>query len=191
MKTKKKIEMVDGYKNRKFTLCMNIDNAPFQYPGIVIESYGTLCLVREEKAYTEGRFDHYGIYRVVKNSKDEETLSDLMIDYGKDDDVFPVYGAPELEVRAKFADIVAQKKLKESEDQLRTERLVLEQKEKRKTEELRTINSGFINLKLSEANIELKELTEGQLVSELFVTDKKVRNLAIDIVVLEKLKLTI
>jgi len=185
MKTKKKIEMVDGYKNRKFQLCMNINNAPFEYPGVVIESYGTLCLVQEQKASYEGRFNTYGIYNVRQNSKGEESLSDLMIDYSKEG--LPVYSAPEPEVRAKFADIVVQKKLKESEDQLRTERLALEQEEKRKTEELRIANSGFINSKLSQVNDELKGLIKGQSVSELFA-DKKVRSLVIDIVVLEKLK---
>jgi len=184
MKTKK-IETVNGYKNRKFQLCMNINNAPFEYPGVVIESYGTLCLVQEQKASYEGRFNTYGIYNVRQNSKGEESLSDFMIDYGKDDDAFPVYAAPESQVRGMFADLVSrakeQESIKASQDSIKA----IQTAERDKREKVKAENLEFINTRLSQVNVALKELAKTRTAKEIF---KEGHDLIIDTIVLGEIK---
>jgi len=184
MKTKK-IEQVDGYKDRKFTLSMNIDNKPFPFPGIVVESYNNLCLVREERAYIQGKFNTFGIYRVVKDSKGEEYLSPLMIDYSKQDDAFPVYGAPEPEVREMFRFLISQHQEQEAAKRLKDSELSLIKAEKDRREKVKAENLKFINTGLSQANVELKELAKTRTAKETF---KEGRDLIIDTIVLGEIK---
>jgi len=166
---------------------MNINNAPFEYPGVVIESYGTLCLVQEQKASYEGRFNTYGIYNVRQNSKGEESLSDLMIDYSENNDAFPVYAAPESQVREKFKFLISQRQEQEAAQCLKDAGLSLIKAEKDKREKVKAENLEFVSIKLKEVNITLSETVKDRMAKDLF-NNKELRALITDIAILEKIK---
>jgi len=99
------------YQGKRYTLTMNINEAPIDYPASVLASYGNLCLVEEQRAYTAGPYNQYGIYRVLKNIDSIDYLDNLMIDYSKDPLGPRQDAAPNEVVKAKFDTMVAQIKL--------------------------------------------------------------------------------
>jgi hypothetical protein len=77
------MKKMNDYVGKSYPLVMGINGRPFEYKGVVIESYGNLCLVEEQRAYVQGKYNQYGIYRLVKNNDGKESLSKLVIDYSK------------------------------------------------------------------------------------------------------------
>jgi hypothetical protein len=113
----------NSFKDRRFELSMNVDQRPFSYPGLVLESYGNLCYVQEQKAGPGGRVDSYGIYRVLP-SRDGEQLYSAMIDYQTSTapDAPPIYGASQKVIKQKFDDMVSAMRLQDSEAELQADR---------------------------------------------------------------------
>jgi len=176
----------DNFKGRKFTLSMRIGNQAIPYPGLVMESYGNLCLVQEQKASTTGTFHSYGIYTAGKANDGTDQLHALMINYQKDPNGPDLYGAPKAEVFAKYQDLVMAARLKESEDELKASQKARDDKAKAEFEKLRAENFQFIKSKQEEL-FELKGKLKGQKIEKL-LADKKTREILLDSLIIEKLK---
>jgi hypothetical protein len=177
------------FAGKVFTLTSAIGQGKLPHKGEVIESYGNICLVRETKAYVQGPFADYGIYKVMKDAHGDEFLDDLHVNYSNstDSNAPHVYAAPETVVKEKFEILVGKMKIADSQADIVSDRRKRENAEKEATEKLKTENIQFIKERQLQINNQLKELFAGQTVKKLFA-DKKTRDLITDIAVLEKLK---
>ena len=95
------MKKMNDYVGKSYPLVMGINGRPFEYKGVVIESYGNLCLVEEQRAYVQGKYNQYGIYRLIKDNDGKESLNPLLIDYSKDFAEIK-YSAPLPVVKAEF-----------------------------------------------------------------------------------------
>jgi hypothetical protein len=173
------------HKGRKFELSMEVGGVPFNYPGIVEESWGSLCLVKEMKAGPGGGFSDYGIYQIVKNGKDEEYLSAVEIDYSKND--IPRYTGNEVEVRARFTELVTLKILREEKIALLSEREQERQERILQAEKLRAEKILFFNTRIEGLRKVLKEKA-GELPANELIADNEVRDMISDMATLNELK---
>jgi len=177
------------FTGRVFTLTSEIGQGKIPHRGEVIESYGNICLIRETKAYIQGQFDDYGIYRVMKDAHGDEFLDDLHVNYSNstDSNAPHVYAAPETVVRQKFESLISRVKVKEYEEGIVKDHKDRDNKVKAETEKLKAENVQFIKEYQLQIDNQLKELFAGQAVKKL-LGNKKVRDLIIDTTVLEKLR---
>jgi hypothetical protein len=176
----------DLFKGRKFTLSMGIAGKAFNYSGVCLESYGTLCLVQEQKAGPGGRFNSYGIYTTGKDRDGNDQLHSLMIDYETKLNAPPKYGAPQKVVKLKFDDLVMAAKLKESEDELRASQQARENEARAKLQADKERKALEISNKRKELKADLILLSEGKAL-KVQLSDKKLRELAVETMLLNLL----
>ena len=179
------------YVKKRFNLSMGIAGKAFEYPGVCLESYGMLCLIEEQKAGPSGRFNNYGIYTVSRDKDGDDQLHALMIDYGKGGPMDPpIYGAPRDKVKEKFDAMVVAAKVSDEQAEARASQQAKEAEARSKEAELKAraekvYNDKMAEIKTKQSEIEskLKELVNGK---GLF-TDKKIRELVTDSLVLDRI----
>lgn len=175
MKTKQ-----DIYKGKRFNLSMGIEGAAFTYPGVCLESYGTLALVQEQKAGPVGRFDTFGIYTVGKDKEGQDQIHSLNIDYGKGGAMDPVvYGAPKAKVKERYDSMVSAMQLKDSEAELRASQQAREAEARAKLQAEKEKKALAISNKRKELRADLILLSEGKSL-EKQLSDKKLQALAVE-----------
>jgi len=179
----------DLFKGRIFPLTSAIGQGKLPHKGEVIESYGNICLVKETKAYVQGQFNDYGIYRVMKDTHGDEVLQDAHIDYSNstDSNAPHVYAAPETVVRQKFESLISKVKVREYEEGIVKDHKDKDNKVKAEIEKLKAENIQFIKEQQSKITSELSELIKDKHIKKL-LADKKIRELIFDSIIIEKLK---
>jgi hypothetical protein len=175
------------FKGRVFSIASAIGEGQITHPATVLESYGNLCLVRVRKAFTRGQFNELGIFTIGISGDNEEMLIPARIDFEtKDGAPIRRQGADE-ETRAMFERMVSKMQLADSESELSKDRKIKESLQKEKADRLKAENNAFINARLSEITIELKEALKTNSVEKV-LSDKKTKDLAFQLLLLEKVQ---
>lgn len=177
----------DIFKGKKFQLTGPIGEGKIPYPGLILQSYGNVCLVEEKPAYTSGPFRQYSIGRVVKGNEGTEHLNPLVVDYETNPKLPPRYGAPKNEVFEMFERIVSKMRLRDSEDELKKDRAIKETLAKEAADNLKRGKFLFVKNRLLEIDQELKKLLDGSDIKNMS-SDKNVLTLVSESGVLEKMK---
>jgi hypothetical protein len=115
-----------NYKNRTFPVSSPIGGGKINFPGLVLESYGHVCLVEEKKAYTQGRFRQLGIYKVMLYGVGEEQIVPMQIDYEMREGAPARHAAPDQEVREMYEKIIGKMMIADSEEEIKKDRQIRE-----------------------------------------------------------------
>ena len=171
------------FKGRIFPVTSEIGQGQLRFKAVVLESYGHLCLVKEEKSSIQGNFDEFRIYKVMLDQHGQEYLHPVMIDYSGDGEP-PRYFAPDAEVRLRFDSLKTKMIISDSEKMITEDRKIRETKSKEEAEALKLANISWckdrqaaitdqLRVKVSESRIEKLSKEKGTiaLVTEFLILE--------------------